>query len=115
MPGTEQIFDIGVVLAALIGIFNQQTDGGACGLALKHAGENTHLIRLAPGCGIAGSTRTATVEILLHIGFGQLKPWRAAIDNAAECKPMAFTKSGDDKVLTYAVSRHPLNFPLEIK
>ena len=62
---TEDVFDGAVVLGALIGVFNQQTNAGAGGAAFKDAGENFDLVRLATLRGVARGARTTTVEVVL--------------------------------------------------
>ncbi len=53
MAGAEAVHDLGIVLGALVGIVDHQADGGAGGLALEDAGEDLHLIGLAPLGGMA--------------------------------------------------------------
>src|SRR5690606_16249387 len=50
---TEDVFNRAVVLGALIGVFNQQTNAGPGGTAFKNAGENFDLVRLATLRGVA--------------------------------------------------------------
>ena len=106
MAGTKQIFDGAVILRALIGVFNQQPDAGAGSDAFKHAGQNAHPIRLAALSGIARGARTAPVEIVLQIRFGERHARRHAVDNTAQRNAMRFTKGGDAKNLSNRVACH---------
>jgi hypothetical protein len=77
MAGAELVADFGVVLGALVDILDHQRDRRAGGhlaagaVILEHAGEDFHLIRLAPLGGEAVLTRFALVEERLDIGLGQ--------------------------------------------
>ena len=55
------IFNVGIVLRALIGVFNEQTNAGAGGGIFKHTGEDLHRILFAPRCGVTGCTRLAPI------------------------------------------------------
>ncbi|ABU76158.1 hypothetical protein ESA_00888 [Cronobacter sakazakii ATCC BAA-894] len=103
---TEHIFNRAVILGALIGIFNQQADAGAGGHALKHAGENFHLIRLAALRGVTGSAWAAAVEIVLQVGFAQRNARRHAVNDAAERQTMRLAESGYAKELSKSVACH---------
>ena len=48
MPRPEGAGDIAVILAALVGIANQQGNWRAGGSALEDPGENLHFVRFAP-------------------------------------------------------------------
>ena len=47
MTGTEFVGDVGIVLGALIGVFDQQADGGSGGHTFENAGQDSDLVRLA--------------------------------------------------------------------
>ena len=106
VAGSEQILDLGVVLGALIGVLDEQPDGGARGLALEHPGEDLHLVRLAALSGVAGRTGLAPVQIPLQIVFAYLQPRRAAVDHGAQRQTVALAESGDPKELAETVPCH---------
>src|SRR5690606_5041578 len=66
VTGAEGARDLGVVLAALVGVFDQQADRGAGGLALEHAGQDLHCIRFATLGGIAAGAGLAAIQFALQ-------------------------------------------------
>ena len=48
MTRPKAVFDIRVIFGFLIGVVNNHADRSTGGLAFKHAGQNLHLIGLAP-------------------------------------------------------------------
>src|SRR5690606_16750613 len=106
MSRSEQVFDIAVILALLVGIFDEQPYRGAGREAFKHARQDFDLIFFATLRGKARCARFATVEIMLQIGFGQRHAGRTTINDTAERKPVAFTKRGHAKKLAYGITRH---------
>ena len=95
-----------VVLRPLVGVFNQQSDGRAGGFTLKHPGENFYLVRFPALGRMPGRTRLATIQIALHIRFRELKPRRAAVDDATQCRPVALAEGGNGKQFSECISRH---------
>jgi hypothetical protein len=95
MTGTEGLQDVAVVLAALVGVLDQQANRGAGGQALVHARDNLHRIGLvALGDEFAGAG-AAAVQVGLDIGLAQRQARRAAVDHAANGRAVGFTKVGD--------------------
>ena len=97
MAGAKRRHDVGVVLAALILVADEQRDRRAGGAALEHAGENLHGIRLAPLRDVARGARLAAVEFGLDVGLADLQAGRAAIDHATDGGAMGFAERGDAK------------------
>ncbi len=111
MSRPELVLDVGVVLAALVDIVDQQADGGArghllAGLVGKHARQQAHRIGLAALGGEARLARPALVEEHLNVLCRQRDAGRAAIDNAADRWAVAFTPGGDPKQMAKRVVRH---------
>ena len=112
MPRTEHVFDGAVVLRALIGVLNDQTDAGAGSHAFEYAGENAHLIRFATLGGVTRGARTTAVQIVLQIGFGERNAGRHAVDDTTQRHPVRFTEGGDAENLPNTVSCHHGSLPL---
>ena len=51
VAGTQKVGGLGVIAAAGVGVAHHQRDGGAGGVAVHHAGEELHLVRLGAGGG----------------------------------------------------------------
>ena len=89
--------DVAVILAALVGVANEQGNGGACGLAFVHPRENFHGIGLVALRNVPAGAWAAAVQVDLDIGLGQRHARRAAINHAADGWTMGFTKIGDSE------------------
>ncbi len=112
MAGAKLVADIGVVLRPRVDIIDQERNGRSCrelsghAFVLEHAGNNPHAIRLPPlsrEFRLAGPT---LVQIGLNLFFGECDPRRAAVDHAADRRPMAFAKGGHAKKMAKGVKRH---------
>ncbi len=95
MAGPKALGDVAVVLAALVGVADQQGNRRAGGLALVDAGKNFDRIGLAPLRDVPTGAGAATVEVGLDIGLGKRHAGRAAVDHAANGRAVGFTKIGD--------------------
>ncbi len=104
VPRAKTVHDVGIILGALIGVFNQQPNGGTGGPAFEHPGEDAHLVGLTALGGVTRSPRLAAVQVRLQIRLAQLQPRRAAIDNGAKGRAVAFAEGGDGKEFSEAVS-----------
>ncbi len=104
MARAKTVHDFGVILGALIGVVDDQSDRGTGGLAFEDPREDLYLIGLLPlGC-VARSTGFATVKIGLQISRCQLQAGRTTIDDTANCRPMTLTKE-------VTVNSFPMVFP----
>jgi hypothetical protein len=74
MPRPKAVGNVAVVARALVDIVDHQLDRRAGGLALEHAGQDLHLVRLAPLRRVARLARPALVEPVLDVGFGERDP-----------------------------------------
>ena len=97
MPRAKTLRDVAVVLAALVGVANEQGNGGACGLAFVHPRENFHGIGLVALRNVPAGAWAAAVQVDLDVGLGQRHARRAAINHAADGWTMGFTKIGDSE------------------
>jgi hypothetical protein len=101
MAGAELVADFGVVLGALVDILDHQRDRragrhlAAGTVILEHAGQDLHLVRLAPLRGEAVLARFALVEERLDVSLAQRQAGRAAIHHAAKRTPMTFAERGN--------------------
>jgi hypothetical protein len=76
------------------------------GLVGENAGENAHLVRLLPLRGVARLARTALVEIGLDLRLFDRDARRAAVNHAADRRPVALAPGGDAEEMAEAVVRH---------
>ncbi|RMM20765.1 Alpha/beta hydrolase protein [Pseudomonas syringae pv. aptata] len=110
----EQVFDRRIVLGFLIGVADQQADGGAGGLALEDPRENLDFIGLLTLRGVAAGARLAPVEVALQVLQVQFQPGRAAVDDSDQRRAVAFAGGGDSEQLAESVAGHagaPKNQP----
>ncbi len=106
------VLDIGIILGALIDIVDHERDRRsgrhlrAGRLLDEHAGEDFHRVRLAPLRGEARLARPPLVEIGLDVGLGQRDAGRAAVDHAADRRPMALAEGRDPEKVAEGIERH---------
>jgi hypothetical protein len=112
VTGTELSGDLRIVAATLVDVVDDHRDRRAGGdlaagaLVLEHAGENPHRVRLlAPGdeLALAGTT---LVQPLLQVGLDQRYARRAAVNHAAQRRPMALAPRGDSIEVAEGIVRH---------
>ncbi len=106
MAGPEAARDVAVVLRPLVDILDHQRDRRAGGQALEHAGEDADLVGFLPLGGEFRLAGPAAVQPGLDIGLGQRNARRAAIDDAADRRPVALAPGGDAEQMAEAVVRH---------
>ena len=112
MAGPVAVADLGIILRALVDVLDHQRDRRAGrdlparALVREHAGEDAHLVRLAPLRGEARLARAAAVELGLDVGLRQRDQRRAAVDDAAERRPMALAEGGDAEEVAEGVVGH---------
>jgi len=106
MAGPEAIHDPGIIFGTLIGIADDQGDGGAGRPAFEHPGQELDLIRLTALGGVARGARFTLIQVGLNIGEGKLEPGWTAIHDTADGRPMALAKRGDGKQLACGATRH---------
>ncbi|KAG1389820.1 hypothetical protein G6F59_015418 [Rhizopus arrhizus] len=99
MARPELLADVGVVLAALVGVADQQRDRSACGQALVHAGQDLDLIGLAARRGVPALAGGAALQVVGEFGRVPRQPRRAAIDHAADGRPVRLAERGDGEQL----------------
>ena len=111
MAGPEFVFDFRVILGPLILILDHERDrrtGGDldAGFVREHARQDFNPVRLLPLRRKPRLPRPAFIEIRLDVGFAERNSRRAAIDHAADCRPMAFAPGGDAKHVAEGVIGH---------
>jgi hypothetical protein len=75
-------------------------------LPFIHAGQDFDLIGLLPLGGEFGLAGAALVQEGLDIRFRKRDARRRAIDDAADCRPVALAPSGDPEKMPECVVRH---------
>jgi len=108
MTGPELLCDSGVILAARVGVADQQGNRSAGGDALVNAREYFNRIGLVPLRDMPRFTGGATRQVGNKHLRAQRKPRRAAIDHAANRRPVAFAKGGNAQQFSERVARHTL-------
>ena len=106
MARTELRGDVAVVLAALVGVADQQRDRGASGQALVHPGQDFHLVGLTALGGVARAPGGAALQIKGELLRADRQPRGATIDHAANGRTVGFTKGGDGEQLAEGVGAH---------
>ena len=106
MPRTKRLRDVAVILAALIGVANQEANWRACRYALEHAREDFNRVVLLALRHMPRSAGLAPIQIGLNILGGQRHSRRTAVNDATNGRPVRFTKRGDREEMTEGVSRH---------
>ena len=93
MTGTRQVLQLGIVLAAGVGIFNTGTQGCTRGFAFKYPRQNFHRIRfLAGGRGLVTTGRTAS-HLRSHRIHIQRQPRGQAGDHHTDGRAVRFTEN----------------------
>ncbi len=106
MARTELLGDVAVILAALIGIADQQADRRAGGTAFVHAGQDLDLIGLAARRGVPALAAGTALQIVGELFRRNLQAGRAAVDDAADRRPVRFAKGGDSEQLAERIGTH---------
>ena len=106
MPRPELIGDARVVLAARVGVADQQRDRRAGGLALVHAGKNLDLVRFMPLRGMPTAPGRTALQVVAELGSLDRQAGRAPVDHATDRRPVAFAKRGDGEELAERIAGH---------
>ena len=111
-PGPVRVLDLGIILRALVHVLDQQRDRRAGrhlpagALVHEDAGEDLHLVGLAPLRGEARLAGPAPVEVGLDLGRLERDQGRTAVDHAAEGRPVALAEGGDAEQMAERVVGH---------
>ena len=97
VAGPEGLQNVAVVLAALVGVLNQERDRRAGGHALVNAAQDLHLVRFLALGDVPTGAGTTPVQVVLYVGLAQSHAGRAAVDDAADGRAVGFTEVGDCK------------------
>ena len=111
MPGAEGVEQVAVVLAALVGVVDQQRNRRAGGAAFEHAAQNLHRVGFVALGHMAAGARAAPVQVALDVRLGQLHARRAAVNHTPDRRAVGFAKVGDRKKLSKGVSAHAGDYP----
>ena len=106
MTRTKFVLDVAIVFGPLIDVFDQESDRCAGRLAFKYAGKDFDLIRLISLRRMTTAPGTAAIKVALNICCGQLHTGRATVDNAADCRPVAFAKRRYSENSPKRIARH---------
>ncbi len=106
MARAEGLDDVAVVLAALVGVADQQADGRAGGLALEHAGQDLDKVFFLALRDVARSAGLAAVEIGLDVLGRQRHARRAAVDDGTDGRAVRLAEGGDGKQQAQGIARH---------
>jgi hypothetical protein len=107
VPRAEGVEDVAVVLAALVGVADQQADRRARGAAFIDTRQDLHRVGFVALRNVAAGAGTAAVEFDLDVGFAQRQTGRAAIDHAADGRAVAFAEIGDAEQVAAPASPIP--------
>ena len=99
MTGPELLGDPVVVLAARVGVADQQGDRRAGRAAFVDAAQDLDGIGLVPLRRVARAAGGAALEILREVVFGDRDSRRTAVDDAADRRPVRFAEGGDAEQL----------------
>ncbi len=105
----EGVEQVRVVLAALVGVADQEADRRARGPAFEHAREDLDLVRFLTLGDMARGAGAAAVELGLDVGLRELHPGRAAVDDAADRGAVALAEIRDAEQRAEGASRHQVN------
>ncbi len=106
MAGPEYFGQIAVIARALILIGNVKGYGRACGATLEHAGEQAQRVGLFPLGGGGPLAGLAQIQLCLNVGFAQLQTGRAAVQHAAQTRPVGFSKRGQTQDAPEGIASH---------
>src|SRR5262245_6979958 len=108
----ELVLDLAVVLRPRVHVLDLERDRRAgrhllsARLVGENAREDAHLVELFALGGVARLAGAPLVEIGLDVGDVELDAGRAAIDHAADHRPVAFAPGGDAEEMAETVVRH---------
>ena len=106
------VLDVGIILGALIDIIDDERNWRpgrhlrAARFVDEDARQDAHRIRLLALRGEARLARPALVEPGLDIGFRERNARRAAVDHAADRRPVALAEGRDPEKVAEGVERH---------
>ena len=84
----------------------EQADRRAGRASFEHARQDAHLVGLLALAGVPRSAGAPPLQLRLDVLLRQLQPRRAAVDDAAERRPVAFAEGRDGEELAEGVAGH---------
>ncbi len=106
VAGAEGVQQVAVILAALVGVLDQQRDRRAGGQAFVDARQDLHPVGFLALRDVAAGAGATAVELGLDVGFGQRQAGRAAVDDAADRRAVALAEIGDAKEFAEGAAGH---------
>jgi hypothetical protein len=106
MPRTELPRDFIVIARPGIGVFDQQGDRRAGAAPFEHARKDLHIVGLAPLRCVPTAPGRPPLQFGLDLAGLDFQPWRAAVNDAANGRAVAFTEGRDPEQFSNRVMRH---------
>jgi len=103
---SESLRDVAIVLAALVGVADQQRDRRAGRHAFEHAGQDLDLVGLLPLRDVPRRARLAAVELGLDVRLGEPHARRAAVDHAADRGAVRLAEGRDSEKRAEGIAGH---------
>jgi len=107
--GTEHVAHILVILAVLVGIAHQETDGATSRLALEDATEELYFVLLLAGSSEFTLPGLASGQFALNKGHIDLDASRHTVDDTSNGRTMTLTERGETEKGTYGVHKYYRN------
>ena len=108
MTRTIFVLDIAVVLAALIGVVEENADGGTVGLSFKDTRPDLRHVLFLPLRDNLGLPRPPAAQIRKKVVHTERQAGRAAVDNAQIARPVADACGGDAEQFAEGISWHAI-------
>ena len=105
MRRTEKVAHIVVVVRMLIGVPDNETNGTACRLTLKHATEQFYLVLLLSTGGDMTLSGTPSVQLLLDEVNVYRNTCRHPVDNTSDGLTMTLAKGRQSEYLSECIHR----------
>ena len=100
MTGAINVTEVVVCAGLMVGVSNHHGERSAGGAALEHTGEELDLVGLVALGDQAALAWPPTVEIALHVCFGDGQSGWASIEHDTDSGPMRFTECRESEQLT---------------
>jgi hypothetical protein len=101
----ELVGNVGVVLAPLVFVEDQQGDGRALRLAFEYAGKDLELVFFAPLRGNPRLAGLAAIQFTLDESGVDGQPGRAAVDDHADARTVRLAEGCDAEKLAVGIHR----------
>lgn len=95
-----------VILAALVGILDDDADGGAEGFVFENAAEDLGVVGFGAAGSDGGLAWPAAIEVILDVGCGEVDACGAAVDDGAQGGTVGFAEGGEAEEISEGVCGH---------